>query len=247
MAVLTEKREIVYMKKANKFLIAAAALFLLFAVFTVLVGTVDVRDWNYVTDGGEEAGANGSVTVGFWTLNTAVCKAVGTDGTWYKITEVLGIAAIFEAMCFAALGLYQLIKRKNVFRVDGVILALGVVLILLIAFYVLFDVVAVNYRPVLSDGKAEASYPSSHTMLAVTVFCSCAVAFNKIFKKKSLGAAVCAVSAVLVAVTVVGRLLSGMHWLTDIIGGLILGASLIALFCGLSGIIGEKQKKAEDN
>lgn len=196
---------------------AAALLFLLFAVFTVLVKTVDVTDF----EGG---------TIGFSALNNCVHDALGTSRTWYLITEAAGVLAIGEAGCFAIVGLYQLIRRKSLFKVDAAVLALGITLVLLAAFYLLFEIVVINNRPVLIDGAAEASYPSSHTMLAVAVFGSCAGAFTQMVKNRRLSACFAVVSCVIVTVAVVGRLLSGMHWLTDVIAGVVLGAALTATF-----------------
>ena len=47
-------------------------------------------------------------------------------------------------------------------------------------------------------------------------------------------------------VLMVGRLLSGVHWLTDIIGGVLISLGLLFLFAGVRNLLGEgKTQNAE--
>ena len=46
---------------------------------------------------------------------------------------------------------------------------------------------------------------------------------------------VLAAIAVFIAFMVVGRLLSGVHWFTDIIGGILLSAGLVMIYDSLIG------------
>ena len=99
--------------------------------------------------------------------------------------------------------------------------------VLVIATYFLFEKVIINYRPVLEDGVLEASFPSSHTMVTMTIF-GCVRAF---FKTEPGDNGL--MQVLLLAGTVLAplfRLLSGMHWVTDIIGGCLYSVMFIALY-----------------
>ncbi|MBQ4541530.1 MAG: phosphatase PAP2 family protein [Clostridia bacterium] len=224
------------MKKLNKSLITGIVLFVAFAVFTVLVKVVDVA----------AVGPLGS-KVGFSKMNDSIFKGIGTSDTWYSISEVFGIFALIVAGVFVIVGLVQLIRRKNLKLVDNHILALGVFYVVVAMAYIFFEVLVINHRPVLAQGVLEASYPSSHSMLAVCILSSAIIEFHKFFdgKKKQL-IALDTISIVIMLVIVIGRLLSGMHWFTDIIGGILLSLALVFLYHGILKII-EKKIEMKNN
>lgn len=99
------------------------------------------------------------------------------------------------------------------------------------ACYLFFEQVVINYRPVLLGEELEASYPSSHTILVVCIMDTAAMQICRLFSdKKKLYLGMKCVSILLIVVTVIGRLLSGVHWFTDIVGGLLLSGALIVLY-----------------
>lgn len=114
---------------------------------------------------------------------------------------------------------------------DRSILALGGFYIAVIAMYVLFELMPINYRPVLIDGCLEVSYPSSTTLMTMCVMPTAIMQLNGRIKSKALSRAFFLVIAVFTAFMVVGRLVSGVHWITDIIGGALLSAGLIFAYC----------------
>lgn len=195
------------------------ALFLLFVIFTVIVKTADVK----------AIGPENS-SVGLSSLNQTVFQLTGVNNTWYKVTDVLGYIAIAVAVIFAILGCVQALKRKSVRKVDYQILLLGAFYVIVVAFYLLFEIVKVNYRPTLIDGELEASYPSSHTMLTICIFATAIMQFHYLIKQKPLVIALDALSVVMMAITIIGRILSGVHWISDIIGGILLSAALVMLY-----------------
>lgn len=210
---------------------------LLFVFFTLLVRVIDV-------------GVVGpqNVWIGFSRLNTAVHEFFGMNLVWYKLTQAFGIAAIALAGLFAVTGAVELIKRKSLLKVDRELLMLGVVYILVIVLYVLFEKFAVNYRPVILDPAEglEPSYPSTHTMLILTIFGTAVRACGFYMKNKKLlaGARICAL--IIMALTIVGRLICGVHWLTDIIGGVLISLSLISLYRALTTQNTQKENANEE-
>lgn len=210
-------------RRTTKYFLRAGILFLLFGIFTLLVVTFDVQPI------GPERSA-----VGFADMNQSVWLLIGVHPVWYAITDWLGVVALLLPFGFAAAGLCQLIKRKDIRKVERSILALGGVYILTLAFYLFFEQVVVNYRPVIPGEGLEASYPSSHTLVVVCIMATATLQFRSFFpNKRKLCSGMDLTAALLIAITVIGRLLSGVHWFTDIVGGLLLAAALIALYCAI--------------
>ena len=206
-------------KKNKKRFVLGVSLVVAFVLWTIFVCFVDVR----------AIGPEGSL-VGFAALNGFVHEFTGVNWLLYTITDWLGIVPIAVALGFAILGLVQLIKRKSLWKVDHSILALGVFYIVVIAAYVFFEVVVINYRPTLIDGYLESSYPSSTTMLVMCVMPMAAMQLNVRIKNTVLRRFAVIAIVVFTAFMVIGRLLSGVHWITDIIGGALLSAGLVMMY-----------------
>lgn len=209
------------MRKIERHLMVSAALFGLFVVFTVIVKLVGV-------------GAVGPLgtTVGFSTLNNAIFTKLGFKAGWYKLTQCFGYVAILTMLAFAAMGGLELWQTRSIKSVDKRILLLGAFYVIVLIVYIFFEkAVVVNYRPVMFDGELEASYPSSHTILSVCVFGSAALMLPRLLDKGSrMVIAMSYMMAALGGITVIGRFLSGVHWFTDIIGGVLISASLLLMF-----------------
>ena len=154
----------------------------------------------------------------------------------YVITDWLGLIPIGVAFGFAVLGLVQWIKRKKLFKVDRSILALGGFYIVVMAVYVLFEFVVINYRPTLIDGYLEASYPSSTTMLVMCVMPTAMIQLHARIKSDVFRRCVLISIAAFTAFMVIGRLVSGVHWITDIIGGALVSAGLVITYASVSDI-----------
>ena len=206
-------------KKNKKRLVLGAGLVVVFVLWTVLVCFVDVRT----------IGPEGS-SVGFATLNGFVHELTGVNWILYTVTDWLGLVPIAVALGFAILGLVQLIKRKSLWKVDHSILALGVFYIVVMVAYIFFEVVVINYRPTLIEGYLEASYPSSTTMLVMCVMPTAAMQLNVRIKNTVLRRCAVITIVAFTAFMVIGRLVSGVHWITDIIGGALLSAGLVTMY-----------------
>ena len=206
------------MKKTKSLWIGLAFL-ATFALWTVLIRFIDVQ----------AIGPNGS-SVGFAALNNAVHETIGVHWGLYTVTDLLGLIPIGFALGFAVLGLVQLVRRRSLFKVDRSILVLGGFYIVVMAMYLLFEEVVINYRPVLIDSNLEASYPSSTTMLALCVLPTAMMQLKSRIRHIAVRRAVLVTLGTLTAFMVVGRLISGVHWLTDIIGGVLLSVGLVFLY-----------------
>lgn len=212
--VITEERQMF-----SRYFRKPVILFSTFFLFTVLVSVFDRQPI-----GAEET------KVGFAALNGAL--KIEYIPFFAVLSAICGIVAVLICVLFAGIGLFQLISGKSIKKVDNRIILLGAFYLLTILFYVIFNFIPVNYRPFSTDGKLEISYPSSHTVLAICVFVS-SVKMLPLFrmdKKAKKIAAICLY--VLSAVTVISRFFSGLHWFTDIIGGIILSWALLSLFDG---------------
>ena len=174
-------------------------------------------------------GPRGTV-VGFATLNDAFHKMTGVHLWYYEVTDWLGLVAIVFVLGFGVLGLIQLIRRRNLFKVDSDIIILGVFYILVIIGYVVFEEFAINYRPVIIEGRLESSYPSSTTLLILCVMPTAILQLKNRIKSVVVKNIIVLVISVFTLFMVVGRTISGVHWLTDIIGGILLSISLVMLY-----------------
>ena len=206
-------------------LIWSGCFFSLFLLLIILVKTVDVA-----------AIGPAGTSIGLAGINGAVRDAIGTHPSMYWMTTVLGYLAILTAAGFAVFGGFQLISRRSLKKVDRSLLALAGLYAAVAVFYVLFEKVVINYRPVLMEAGQtfpEASFPSSHTMLGCTIFVSAGMVLDRYSRDTSLSTVLRAATIVLAVLTVGGRLASGVHWLTDIIGGVLLSAALLCAFTAL--------------
>lgn len=214
------------MKKNKKMFVWGLSLLALFALWTLLVRFVDVRP----------IGPEGS-SVGFAALNGFVHKLTGVNWLLYTVTDWLGLVPIAVALGFAIFGLAQLIKRKSILKVDYSILALGGFYIVVMIAYIFFEVVVINYRPTLIDGYLEASYPSSTTILVMCVMPTAAIEMNARIKNTVFRRCVIISIIIFTAFMVAARLISGVHWITDIIGGALLSSGLVNIYYYIRNIL----------
>ena len=207
------------MNKKIKNFIIATALIVSFILWTLLISFVDVQ----------QIGPNGS-SVGFATINSAIHKLFGVNFSLYNITDWAGLVPVVFGLGFALLGLIQWIKRKHILKVDISILILGVFYIVTLILYLTFESIVINYRPVLINGYLEASYPSSTTLLVLCVMPTAIMQLKDQIKNKVLNLIMISLISLFILFMVIGRLISGVHWVTDIIGGILLSSGLVMMY-----------------
>lgn len=190
-----------------------------FVLWTVAVRYVDVQ----------AIGPLGS-SVGFAALNRFVHDLTGVHMALYTVTDWLGLVPVVFVLAFGILGLAQWIKRKSITRVDFSILVLGGFYIVVFAAYLLFEMIPVNFRPILMDGQLEASYPSSTTLLVLYVMPTAMIQLSDRIRNRPAKYAVFGVIGTFTVFMVIGRLISGVHWFSDIIGGILLSTGLVKLY-----------------
>lgn len=151
---------------------------------------------------------------------------------WDLITNIILITALATLGVFALLGLYQLITRKSLKKVDRKILAMVPPLALMAIIYFVFDKLWVlNVRP---DGSGEPSFPSTHVMVVATIFFITILVLPKYIKNKALLLVLDLIICVLVAITATGRVLANKHWLSDVIAAIIFATIFAIVYYFLS-------------
>ena len=224
--MISDRRKFKNMKKKNAlmYFTVSAVCLLLFVALTVCLFFVDRR----------AASPTGSV-VGFASVNSAIFDLAGVNYTLYDLTEILGYLSLAVAAGLAVLDLVQLIKRRSLKRVDTDLLCMAVLFLTVVAVYVAFELINVNLRPVLMPGEEvlEPSYPSTHTVISVCVL----MPFMKRLRTPAIRIPTVVLCLASASVTVVCRLLSGAHWFTDILGGLLISGALVSAYFGAVSIL----------
>ena len=206
-------------KKKIRRLCMASCLLAAFVLWTAAVSVIDVQP----------IGPRGS-SVGFSSLNGWFHALTGVHMSLYVITDWLSLVPLGIAAGFGCMGLMQWIRRRHIMKVDADILALGGFYVIVAAAYVCFELLPVNARPVLIEGMLETSYPSSTTMLVLCMMPTAMMQLHRRMKSSAFSRGVLLAMAVFAAAMVIARCISGVHWLTDIIGGVLLSAGLTVLY-----------------
>ena len=212
------------MKKINKKSLCLALIMLAaFVLWTIAVCLVDVKAIGPLNS-----------AVGFAALNIFVRELTGVHMALYTVTDYLSVIPLGFVAAFALIGLSQWVRRKKLRYVDCSILILGAFYFIVLAVYVIFEILVINYRPVLINGVLEASYPSSTSMLAICVMSTAAMQLSERLSKASYRrCTICAIT-LFTAFMVLGRLISGVHWFSDIVGGVLMSTGLVLLYYSVS-------------
>lgn len=216
---IIKKTEGEYKMKEKKLFITGIILIIAFIIWTILIQVMDVQP----------VGVNGT-NIGFATINCWFHKLTGENMAIYYITDWMGLIPILSCIFFGILGFIQLIKRKNLLKVDSDIILLGIYYIVVVFAYLIFEIIPINYRPILIEGIAEVSYPSSTTLLVLSVMLTVSFQNNRRTKKVILRRIVDVFIVLFSLFMAIGRAISGVHWLTDIIGSVIFSTGLYFVY-----------------
>jgi len=206
----------------KRFLLYGIIYVMVFAIWTVLIQIVDVQP----------IGVNGT-DIGFAIVNCWFHRLTGVHMAVYVLTDWLGLVPVFVCILFGGIGLVQMIRRRSLCKVDYDIILLGGYYIIVIAGYLFFEMIPINYRPILIEGRMEASYPSSTTLLVLNVMPTLIFQANYRLKNKRLKKSILLLTVVFIGFMVIGRLICGVHWLTDIVGSVLLSAGLFYTYKGI--------------
>ena len=206
----------------KRVLVSGLLLVAAFVLWTVVIIFVDVQ----------AVGVDGT-SVGLATFNSWFHSLTGVHFAIYNITDWAGLVPIAVCLVFAVVGACQLIGRRSLMRVDGDIICLGVYYIIVITGYLVFEMIPINCRPVLIRGFLEASYPSSTTLLVLSVMPTLDFQVAKRIKSTIFRRIIIVMSGIFSAAMVIGRLVSGVHWFSDIVGGVLLSLGLFNCYKGV--------------
>ena len=195
-------------------------------LFSVLTFVVDRKPIGY--DG---------TSVGFSSINGLFAGSFGYNPVMDTLSDIAMYLSFLVVAAFAFFGVMQLIRGKSLSKVDKVIIGLGILYVIVAVLYVAFDKIPINYRPILQPGETEleTSFPSTHTLVICTVLGSGIVAVKRLFKNEMTVRVLKIAFIAIMAIGVCARLFAGVHWLTDIVAGLLFSVTLVSLYTAWIG------------
>lgn len=205
------------MKKSTKTLIWGLSA----VVLTMAVGMIDVK---VVSGTGAE--------VGFATLNQAIWDFFGVNETWDGMTDILMWIMVITAVVAGGWGLMRWAKdEKDSARIGKGVVGFAGAGALMVAVHWFFDNIwVVNYRPVLVDGMKAVSFPSAHTLVAVVLGISTAMMLCQLVKNRTARVVINTLLPTLMVWIMVGRIMAGAHWVTDVAGSLCYGMTIVSAY-----------------
>ena len=183
-----------------------------------------------------------NTSIGLGSINLKLRDLIGTSKAFDIISTIILVIAFLIVAAEIALAIYELVKRKDIEKLDNEIWALSVTYAALAFIFAVFNyALIINVRPVVIDGKLESSYPSTHVLVSLTVFLTGITMTSYLVKDKKLKLGIDIALIALSVLVVITRMLSGKHWFTDIIGGIL--ASGFLYWMHITFIIGLQYKK----
>ncbi len=190
-------------------------------------------------------------TVGLSAVNIKLRDLIGVSKFFNMFSTVIMIIAIIIALAELGLGLYFLIKTKSIDEIPTPIYSLIPTFILTGFVYVFFNwFFVINTRPIYTTGNSSSSYPSTHTLLTLVFLFTAVNVINFIFSyfkklndKKKARYICYGILGLLSLLIIITRLLSGQHWFTDIIGGVLMAGLLYQFYQIFNLLLREYRQK----
>lgn len=147
------------------------------------------------------------------------------------MTDLLFYVTFTVVVFEGCLGIIQLVTRKSLFKVDKEIIIFGISLVVMVVLWLVFDhLLKINVRPIDAN---EGSFPSTHVMMA-TFLALASHAFICMKYETRLPKYLSLVLAIIIISTITfGRVACGMHYITDVTGGLFMGLALYFITFGI--------------
>lgn len=203
--------------------VMSAVSFTLFVILTVLLLKVDVT----------ASGINGS-NIGLSMINISFRDVIGSSWLCYNISKVAGIVGLAACALICLMFAFRVMRQKSLKALCKRDVALVALYIETAVFYIVFDKIVINYRPMLKWGETEpeSSFPSTHALMAVVIFVSLGHVASDYIKNKLTLKIVQGACVVFALAIILGRTFSGVHWFTDIVGGILFGVGLVCAYLG---------------
>ena len=184
--------------------------------------------------------------IGLAGINTRFRDLIGQNALMHVLADMLLYTSFAVVLCFGLDGLIQLISGRSLKNVDKGLLFLVPIYLLMAVFYVAFEKYIINYRPILEDGVLEASFPSSHVLMIVTILGTAALELKHLVGNRAgrgLLQFLCILGCI-GGIAVVS--LHGRHWLTDVAGGVLCAGILISLYAYFTADLDQENLEYED-
>ena len=210
-------------------------MLIIILVFIVLLKKVNV-------------GTNGDKNIGLSKINLAIYNSLGTNKIMDIISTIILAMAGALALFFVVIGIIEVVKRKKLEMLDNSIKALALVYVITGWIYLIFDyILVINYRPTTECISSSPSFPSTHTMLILMIFLTGITVLEGLIKNKKLLYFVEIGFGLLGILAIVTRMLSGKHWFTDIIAGILFAIMLYFFHKFIIELLNEYQVKHTNN
>lgn len=208
-------------KQGKKWFLAALILTAVFVVLTITVKYVDQKNI-------------GSQVIGWATINLWWRDIIGVRNFWQIASHIFAAITLIILVMFLVWQAIALLRRKSFRTMPRHWWFFDLTLIALALCYIVFQIMVINFRPLLIDGVAELSYPSSHVLLLATLWPVFILTLSREVKSRPWLRVASVIGIIVMTVGIIARLLSGYHWFTDIIGGIMLGAVLTCWYQALT-------------
>ena len=151
----------------------------------------------------------------------------------YLITEGLGVVSILACLFWTGMGIKDLIKYRDINDVDKSIFATWLLYVLALIVWRVTLKISVSYAPVSVHPKSAlvVSFPCGNTFLIIISMCSSIYLIGYFLEeKKKLVLALRVACIAILALGIIFRTVSGVNWLTDILGAIGFAVPAVVLY-----------------